>query len=364
MGMVLTIKAKTTTHRPKLDQLRETLIANVNDVLNHQWAPLYLVPGLEGQVFCFDESGEIFEALLDAYPFLPEPLQKRVKQYLAKEWDTHPPYSEQGEYPLEQGKRREYHPIPPSVVEQFDRRISIHPFGHIYTIARYARILNEEEKIKDAWADIKTCFNDYLSENWSCSTERPDWRANLYIRSLSAMAELAEWNNDKETKEKAKSLFQKNLNVLIRCWIENEENFKLPVFENVQEFDKFRGFGKDFIFSRVASHKSKVGLLHQLSPELAKPISTHASEAVDTFWHSFETLCPTWNLSGEERQVHYGENFVDPPDLSLDSFKALAWLRDEPVDVLIDHLDLPYCKADLTYITKLAVILAKAENNE
>lgn len=360
---VKTIKAKA-SHQPDSEQFKEMLIANVKDVINHQWAPLYLVPGLEGQVFFFDDSGDVFEALLDAYPFLPKSLQKQVKQYLAKEWDTHPPYSEQGKYPLDQGRRREYHPIPPSVVEQFERRITTHPFGHIYTIIRYARMLNEEEKIKEAWPDIKTCFNDFLNENWSCSTERPDWRANLYIRSLSAMAELAEWNDDNEIKEKAQALFDKNINVLIRCWTDNEEKFKLPVFENVQEFDKFRGFGKDFIFSRVASHKSKVGLLHQLSPELAKHISAYSSEAVDTFWHSFETLCPTWHLTREERQVHYGENFVDPPDLSLDGFKALAWLSDEPVDVLIDHLDLPYCKGDLTYVTKLALVLAKAGKNE
>jgi len=67
------------------------------------------------------------------------------------------------------------------------------------------------------------------------------------------------------------------------------------------------------------------------------------------------STCPTWHLMGEERQVHYGENFVDPPDFALDAFKAFAWLRDASAQELAQRVDIPFCRADLSCITKLAL---------
>ena len=66
----------------------------------------------------------------------------------------------------------------------------------------------------------------------------------------------------------------------------------------------------------------------------------------------------TWHCVGEERQVHHGENFVDPSDLALDAFKFVTWIR-PPADAeyLAQKIDLPFCRADLSYITKLALTL-------
>ena len=52
-----------------------------------------------------------------------------------------------------------------------------------------------------------------------------------------------------------------------------------------------------------------------------------------------------------------GQNFVDPPDLALDAFKGWAWLRETPRSELAHQVDLPFCRADLYYLTKLALAL-------
>jgi hypothetical protein len=111
----------------------------------------------------------------------------------------------------------------------------------------------------------------------------------------------------------------------------------------------------------VAPHRHKLALFEDLTPEIAALVRGKNREAVRQVWQTFAALCPTWHLAGEERQVHFGENFLDPPDFALSGFKALAWLQQASGDELSRHLDLPFCRADLYYLTKLSLAIeAKA----
>ncbi|HOA62859.1 MAG TPA: hypothetical protein PLY00_17100 [Verrucomicrobiota bacterium] len=56
---------------------------------------------------------------------------------------------------------------------------------------------------------------------------------------------------------------------------------------------------------------------------------------------TLSALYAAWPLVGEERQVHFGENFIDPPDLAMDGFRALAWLREAGGEELGCRVDLP-----------------------
>ena len=60
---------------------------------------------------------------------------------------------------------------------------------------------------------------------------------------------------------------------------------------------------------------------------------------------------------GEERQVHYGENFVDTPDLALGAFRAMTWLRNPSRDTLAQRIDIPFARGDLDFVTKIALAL-------
>jgi hypothetical protein len=86
-------------------------------------------------------------------------------------------------------------------------------------------------------------------------------------------------------------------------------------------------------------------------------VRAQAPTAVERVWQLFSELCPTWPLTGEERQVHFGENFVDPPGFAMSAFKALAWLKAGTREDLSRRVDLPFCRADLYYLTKLSLAL-------
>jgi len=69
---------------------------------------------------------------------------------------------------------------------------------------------------------------------------------------------------------------------------------------------------------------------------------------------------PGWYLAGEERQFHFGENYVDYPDFAMDIFLAKAYLEKSPPEKLAGWVDMPWCAGDLYYIEKLALVLDAA----
>ena len=79
---------------PSREQLRQRLAEGVDAFLGGVWAPLCVEPGLAGREFLFDHSGVAFETLAWAYPHLPRALQERVRAWLTREFDAHPPFEQ------------------------------------------------------------------------------------------------------------------------------------------------------------------------------------------------------------------------------------------------------------------------------
>jgi outer membrane protein assembly factor BamB len=341
-----------------VDQLRHELDPLVALLLSKSWAPLYVEPGLAGREFFFDDSGETFEAIAWAFPHLQADAKEKAKARLAAEWEKHPPFTKQAACPLNEGERREAFWVPPQVLTPFHVSKPHHPFGNVYAVWLYAERCGEWERVKAAWPTIKACFEDFAKMNWKLDPDKGDLYANRYLASLLAFARIAEKAGDPDAAKQANALAEKTTEALVAWWQRSAERAKLPTFQNIQEWDSFIGKG-NALFYRIIPHRSKIGLFHGLTPEVAALVKAKVPQAVESIWRTFETLCPTWYLVGEERQVHFGENFVDPPDFALNAFKALAWLRDAPADDLAARVDIPFCRADLAHLTKLAITLEK-----
>jgi hypothetical protein len=183
-----------------------------------------------------------------------------------------------------------------------------------------------------------------------------DLFANRYLASLLALGRLADQAGDSALALQAKARSQETAQALIAWWNRAAEHGTLKTFNTSSELDPFIGQG-DALWLAVAPHRHKLGLFQDLTPEVAALVRGQAPDAVQRVWQTFTALCPTWPLLGEERQVHFGENFLDPPDFALNCFKALAWLKEPSPEELARRVDLPYCRADLYYIIKLALAL-------
>ena len=324
------------------------------------WAPLYVEPGLAGREFFFGQSGDLLAALARAYPHLPEALQERVKAFLDKQWRARPPLAAAAQYALDQGERREWYRVPKEVLARVGSSRAGHPFGNVYAVWLYAERCGQHHRVKEAWPQLKAAFEDFSRTRWRLDPAKGDLLANRYLASLVAFARIAEWMGDKEAAQQAERQAEETTQALIAWWQRSAARMSLPVVPSIKEWDEFIGTG-DALFFRVVPHKAKLALMHDLAPEVAARVKAKAPQAVENVWRTFDRLCPTWHLVGEERQVHYGENFVDPPDLALDAFSGLAWLTGASAADLARRVDVPFCRADLCYVAKLAILLDRIQ---
>ncbi|MCS6977521.1 MAG: PQQ-binding-like beta-propeller repeat protein [Gemmatales bacterium] len=342
--------------RPPKRDLRKELASAVTELLEQRWAPLLLEPGLAGREIAFEHSSEVFDALSAAYPHLPEELKSRVRDYLAEPWRQHPPFTAKGWYALDQGTRREYFTVPPEALAAKSTTPQPHPFGNLYVVLRYAERCGQWDRLRDSWPEIRQAYLDFKQRNWKLDPSRGDLYANRYLSSLWAFSRIAERMEDQALADESRKAAQENTQALIAWWQRSAEQFRPKVFRDISDWDHFINHGDGLLFC-IRPHKMKIALFHDLTPELAATIRQQAPQAAAKMLEAFEQLCPTWHLVHEERQLHYGENLYDPPDFALDAFRAMLLLRDPTGERNEAWIDIPSCKADLTYITKLAMFL-------
>ncbi len=338
------------------NSLRQALTVTIEAILSQRWAPLFTDPGLAGRVFAFDHSGELFEALAWAFPHLPAELQRRAKDLLRQEWAQHPPFMREGWYSLKEGARREWFQVPLDYCARLGGDRLPHPFGNVSPIWRYAQRCAEETFVLEHWPKLKARLDEFLKSGWRLDPAKSDPFANRYLASLLACRRLAEKAGDSASAHDAEAKATETGDALVTWWKRAAEHGTLKTFHKASELDPFIGKG-DSIFLAIAPHRHKLALFEDLTPEVAALVRRGALEAIHAVWQTFVGLCPTWWCLGEERQVHFGENFVDPPDFALSAFRALAWLSNAPADELARKVDLPFCRADLYHLIKLSLAL-------
>ena len=338
--------------------LQKRLVEAVKEFLSRRWAALYVEPGLAAREFFFDDSGEVFESLAWAYPYLPGDLQSQVKEFLASEWEQYQPFTQRTWYRLNDGERRELFQVPEDLLSRWHSESLPLPFSNVYAAWLYAERCGEWDRVLSAWPSIRASFDDFVQ-----SDQKDGFGtifANRYLASLIALSRIAEKKGEAQVAHRAQAMADEKAQIIIEWWRKGAQDVNMPVFQNISEWDSFLGKG-DPLFFKVSSHRAKLRLFYGLTPEVANIITSETPDAAGRVWRLLEVLCPTWYLMGEERQVHYGENFVDPPDFALSAFKAMAWLKDASGEGLAQRVDIPFCRADLSYITKLAVALERSE---
>ncbi|MGQ9525244.1 MAG: outer membrane protein assembly factor BamB family protein [Armatimonadota bacterium] len=350
---------------PRLDTnvsvLAERIQQTAAQVLSRKWAPLCLEPGLAGREVAFAYSSELFEALAWAYPHLGPSLQTRAKALLAEHWRLHNPCSPAGRYQLTAGARREWYWLPPSVLAG-PMEDQPHPFGGMYAVALYADRCGERRSVLEQWPMLKQTFSSFMESGWALDPEKGDLNANRYLASLLAFSNLAAQAGDAEARRLAVTAARLVQDALLAWW-DRAGSLQMPGVGGVAELDRFIGSG-NALFLRLRPHRAKLGLFHGLTPKVAALVRSRRLAEVRNVWTLFARLCPTWYLVGEERQVHYGENYLDPPDFAMSAFRAYAWLCGAGGKELAARTDIPFCRADLYYLTKLSIAAdrASAEN--
>jgi hypothetical protein len=345
---------------PSVAGLRAELARQVAELLSDSWAPLVVEPGLAGREFFFADTALWFEALSWAFPHVGTQEQDNLRALLAREFALRPPFTGAGALPLGNGRRREWSPPPEDSLLRIGADRPPQPFAGVYAAWWYGQRCGETERVLARWPEMRESFRHFVATGWKLDGAKGDLHANRYLRALLALETLARQSGDGATLAEAQAQFARNVEQLALWWQRVAAQGSLGTFNTVADLDPFIGRG-DGLSLRLAPHRHKVALFDSLSPELASRIGQRAGEAVAPAWRAFERLHATWWIVGEERQVHFGENYVDPPDLAAGAFAARAWLMKTSADDLARRVDLPFCRADLFQVQKLAVALDAAQ---
>jgi hypothetical protein len=102
-----------------------------------------------------------------------------------------------------------------------------------------------------------------------------------------------------------------------------------------------------------------------LSPELGHLVRDHTMDAAtELYLRYIEHLRPMWYLAWGPLSYDAWETSIDRPNNSWAVFCARAMIFNDDSANLLRFLDIPWCKADLYYIQKLALAISQASAAE
>ncbi len=346
---------------PEFEALRARLTAEVRAVIEGpELAPLRVEIGLGGCEFFFDHSGETVESLSLAARHLAPDLRRRVGEYLDAVVEKHPPHTAACWYKIGAGRRRENYVVTDDLLAARRIEPQFHPFGNVYSLWLMAQRLDRRPAVAERWPEIRRAYQEFRSSGWRFDPAKGDLFANRYLASLVAYVRIARHAKQGEAAAEGVALAAELARGIVENYRRDADAVLLPEFNDVNEFDRWRGEGAGGFFFRLGGHKAKVARFHDLAPEVAEIVADHAPEAAGRYLAFVDRSLPGWYLTGEERQFHFGENYVDYPDFARDVFLAKARLGRASAAQLADWADMPWCPGDLYLIEKLAIVLDAA----
>jgi hypothetical protein len=346
--------APTLDRRVADDGLRSQLASEVSALLDGwPWAPLYLQMGIGSRDFFFAHPSYAVQALSEAYPHLPPDLASRV-QSLARE--ELPMCLQSGSLPLDQGRRRELFDVPPH-----DLSWSYHPrwpvVSHLQSVWLYGERTGDWQSVESMWPSIQAVWKEYLVKPLQIDTRQGSHLyMNRTITGIVAYARLAERCRAAEESSAARRELERLLPLLLNDYRARGALAAELLARPTSRGDTHHNPGRKLYF-HLNNHKSKLALLLDLTPELSRAIAEAAPQETAALKTFFDQLMPAYYLAMEERNVHYGENFVDLPDTMHGLYLAEARLWNATADRLIQRTDLPWCRADLFHIEKLVEVI-------
>jgi hypothetical protein len=118
------------------------------------------------------------------------------------------------------------------------------------------------------------------------------------------------------------------------------------------------------VMTRPPVLRTIFGRWRHLTPDVARLLREHAGDIhqrlVDVYVDHHR---PAWWLAWGPELAWRNETPFSFPTMAAEIFAAKALIRREPAERLAQYVDLPWCKADLYYIQKLALALTTSRAN-
>ncbi len=308
--------------------LDQALTRGVHELIQHAWRPLVFPSGKhpEEAYRFFSDPTEMLYTLARAYPHVDTDLQQAIRQFVAG-WsaDDGPLATPIGRriLPADKGEIRSAYDVPEQllrVADDFGRS----ELARLYPLWLWARTSGDWSKLERDWPELRSLVDR------PPNAMEEDCR-NGQVAGLIAYCRIAHHVQDQDA-------VQRGLTAARQAFRERLE----------YEFAYTHGG----VITRVPVGRSIFGRLLQT---YAAPTHRHLMD-VYVDYHR-----PTWWLAWNVELMLRNESPFSLPTMSAEIFAARALILREPREKLAAYLDLPWCRADLFYLQKLAACLEASD---
>jgi hypothetical protein len=308
------------------------------ELLSASWRPLLFPCGKfpEEAYRFFNEPTETLYTLALAYPHLAPEQQRTIRQRVAQWHQNNGPLdgpTGQRTFPPNMGELRSAYDPPPEKLMRISDGVLRSELARLYPLWLWANVSGDWRQIERDWPRLRP-----LATQPSNKMEE-DCR-NGYLAGLIAYCRMARHAKDDEAMNKGIATTRKAMRERL-----------------LFEFAHTRGG----LIWQVPKLRSTFSRWHFLTPELARLLAQHAQPIHRDLMNLYvDHHRPTWWLAWNVETMMRNECPYEFPTMSAQVFAARSLILGESVERLMGFLDLPWCKADLYYIQKLALTLDTA----
>ncbi|HLF93284.1 MAG TPA: hypothetical protein VJB14_07475, partial [Planctomycetota bacterium] len=313
----------------KDNPLRGRLAAAVEELLSKDWAPLAFPEGkYPGEGFwAFSDPSEVYLAIGLAWPHLPDGLRAKVKLF---QEDPVARPSLDGT----KGERRERYEF--VQLQKTDHgRLRSPGLARLYPVWLYAHASGEWGWIEKHWPRLKGLLGSASGE-WKLDGK------NGLLSGLIAYARIAARLKDAE----AVAAVTPRARAAMRERVEYEASYP-----------------RGGVYFDGASGPLRTGPARWtfLTPEIGRLCRTFAGPVQDSLVARYVDFHrPSWPLAWGILSTYGHENCTEMPIHAMSHFQAKAFLVETPAAELARAVDVPWCRADLYHIEKLALAIRAA----
>jgi len=311
------------------------------------WAPFYISIGIGSRDFMFAHPSFAVETLAWAYPHLPAPLAQRARARAAEELAN---CLNLAPLSTTEGRRRELFDVPPNDMF-WPQKPDWPAISHVYAIWLYGHRTGDWDSVSALWPRIRNTFAAYAARPLNVAQPAGRVHMNRTAAGLAAYVRLARRFDPQGGTDEAIAQLDRLLAAIIAYWQDRGATCG-KALAAVEAGQSTSGQG-ELLYLNLRNHFLKLAIFLDMTPDLAAAIAEAQPAAAASIQRYVDLYMPCYYLAFEERQVHYGENFVDLPDSIHGIYRCKAFLWKAPADVLARHSDLPWVKADLFHIQKL-----------
>ncbi|MGE5608026.1 MAG: PQQ-binding-like beta-propeller repeat protein [Bacillota bacterium] len=325
----------TATNDPAHEACQTKLTTAVEELIGTPWQPLLFPAGkhpIEAYRLFVDPT-QTLHALAMAYPHLPLATQIQVRAQVAKLSEPGGPLSGpvgQKTYNAHAGTiRSAYDPAPESLLKIQDD-ILLTDTARIYPLWLWAHVSNDWARLERDWPSLQNLIQyDPPKSEIDCGNGR--------LAGLIAACRIARHCKDSVT---LGTLLPRTRSAL-RARLEYE-----------------LAYTEGGLIFPTPTNRSIFGRWRHLTPEIARLLARHAGPIHQHLMDVYvDYHRPTWWLAWNAELLWRNESPFSFPTMALEIFSAKSMILDEKSEELAKVVDLPWCRADESYILKLAMLL-------